>query len=221
MTHSASASIHLGDRDDAGEPPARFLTFESRLKASRQFFIGNDPVANPWSLRHATEESFCKYQQLCIRGFLVQEILLLDDPTIAEARRIVEDVGWIYTVLHVQTFCPIVVRKCISNLCSADDGVHIRGCHFDFDHVMINQLFMTPFVEKSHVWEDEDLTQKTVFLTGGRCPSWETFSLTYLLQQYHCLYKMCELNWLPGFHVDAMIKQRLRFSLSHSSETSR
>ena len=93
MTHSASASIHLGDRDDAGEPPARFLTFESRLETSRRFFIGNDPVANPWSRRHETEESFSKYQQLCIQGFLVQGILLLDDPAIAEAKRIVEDVG--------------------------------------------------------------------------------------------------------------------------------
>ncbi|KAG2266506.1 hypothetical protein Bca52824_073585 [Brassica carinata] len=70
---------------------------------------------------------------------------------------------------------------------------------------------MTPFVENSHTWEDEDLTQAIVFLTGGRCPSWETFSLTYLQPQYHCLYKMCELNWISGFHVDAMIKQRLRF----------
>ncbi|KAG2330189.1 hypothetical protein Bca52824_001369 [Brassica carinata] len=39
-------------------------------------------------------------------------------------------------------------------------------------------------------------------------PSVETFSLTYLLPQYLCLYKLCELNWLPGFHVDAMIKKR-------------
>ncbi|KAG2304117.1 hypothetical protein Bca52824_032768 [Brassica carinata] len=39
----------------------------------------------------------------------------------------------------------------------------------------------------------------------------ETFSLTHLLPQYLCLYKICELNWLPGFHVDAMIKNRLRF----------
>ncbi|KAF2550363.1 hypothetical protein F2Q68_00033981 [Brassica cretica] len=86
-----------------------------------------------------------------------------------------------------------------------------RGSRFDFDPVVINQLFMIPFVENSHTWEDEDLTQAIVFLTGGRCPIWETFSLTYLQPQYHCLYKMCEFNWIFGFHVDAMIKQRLRF----------
>ncbi|KAG2311395.1 hypothetical protein Bca52824_022952 [Brassica carinata] len=70
---------------------------------------------------------------------------------------------------------------------------------------------MTPFVEQFHAWEDDDLTQAIVFLTGGRCHRWETFSLTYLLPQYLCLYKLCELNWLPGFHIDAMIKKRLRF----------
>ncbi|KAG2330007.1 hypothetical protein Bca52824_001187 [Brassica carinata] len=70
---------------------------------------------------------------------------------------------------------------------------------------------MTPIVEHSHTWEDDDLSQVITFLTGGRCPRWETFSLTQLLPQYLCLYKLCELNWLPGSHVDAMIKKRLRF----------
>ena len=132
-------------------------------------FIGNKPVANPWSLHHVTEEIFCKYQQLCIRGFLVHGILLLDYPAIAEARRMVEDVGLIYTVLHVRPICPRVVTEFISNLCSADDRVYIRGCRFDFGPVVINQQFMTPFVEKSHVWEDEDLTQAIVFLTVDAC----------------------------------------------------
>ncbi|KAG2266409.1 hypothetical protein Bca52824_073488 [Brassica carinata] len=170
MTYSSSASIRRRNRDHAGEPPARFLTFESRLEESRWCFISNEPVANPWSLHHVTEEIFCKYQQLCIRGFLVQGILLLDYPAIAEARRMVEDVGLIYTVLHVRPIYLRVVREFISNLCSADDRVYIRGCRFDFYPVVINQQFMTPFVEKSHVWEDEDLTQAIVFLTKeGSC----------------------------------------------------
>ncbi|KAF3487791.1 hypothetical protein F2Q69_00052893 [Brassica cretica] len=165
MTYSSSASIRRRNCDHAAEPPARFLTFESRLEESRRCFIGKEPVANPWSLHHVNEEIFCKYQQLCIRGFLVQGILLLDYPAIAEARRMVEDVWLIYTVLYVRPIGPRVVRECISNLCSADDRVYIRGCRFDFDPVVINQQFMTPFVEKSHVWEDEDLTQAIVFLT--------------------------------------------------------
>ncbi|KAF2599148.1 hypothetical protein F2Q68_00009728 [Brassica cretica] len=40
---------------------------------------------------------------------------------------------------------------------------------------------------------------------------WETFSLTYLHPQYDYLYKLCSLNWLPGFDDDSMIKRRLRF----------
>ncbi|KAF3592868.1 hypothetical protein DY000_02023597 [Brassica cretica] len=171
----------------------------------------SNPVPNPWSNRHLTEVSFRKYQQLCLRGFLVQGMLVLDDPGFAEARSIVENVGWMYTVLHVRPFCPRVVRECISNLYGSDAGVYIRGCRFDFDPVVINQLFMTPIVEQPHTWEDGDLSQAIAFLTGGRCTHWEPFSLTQLLPQYLCLYKLCELNWLPGFHVDAMLKKRLRF----------
>ncbi|KAG2313920.1 hypothetical protein Bca4012_064550 [Brassica carinata] len=64
------------------------MSFESRLESTRVFFVSNAPVPNPWSLRHVSES---KYHELCIRGFLVQGILLLDDPTVAEARRIVEN----------------------------------------------------------------------------------------------------------------------------------
>lgn len=195
--------VDQGPHLHAEEEETRFMTFESRLEAR--------PVANPQSIHHITEVSFCKYQELCIRGFLVQGILVLDDSAFAEARRIVDIVGWMYTVLHARSFCPRVIRECISNLYSADNGVYIRGCHFDFDLVVINQLFMTPFVEQSHTWEDDDLTQAIVFLTGGHCHRWETFSLTYLLPQYLCLYKLCEINWLPGFHADAMMKKHLHF----------
>lgn len=187
------------------------MTFEARLQASRGFFIAGPPVPNPWSNRHLTEVSFRKYQQLCIRGFLVQGKLVLDDPGFAEARSIIENVGWMYTVLHVRPFCPRVVRECISNLYGSDAGVYIRGCRFDFDPVVINQLFLTPIVEQPHTWEDDDLSQAITFLTGGRCTHWDPFSLTQLLPQYLCLYKLCELNWLPGFHVDAMLKKRLCF----------
>ncbi|CAN7046831.1 unnamed protein product [Brassica oleracea var. botrytis] len=146
----------------------RFMTFEARLQASRMFFIAGPPVPNPWSNRHLTEVCFRKYQQLCLRGFLVQGMLVLDDPGFAEARSIVENVGWMYTVLHVRPFCPRVVRECISNLYGSDAGVYIRGCRFDFDPVVINQLFMTPIVEQPHTWEDGDLSQAIAFLTGGR-----------------------------------------------------
>ncbi|CAF2157969.1 unnamed protein product [Brassica rapa subsp. narinosa] len=115
------------------------------------------------------------------------------------------------TFLHVRPFCPRVVRECISNLYGSDAGVYIRGCRFDFDPVVINQLFMTPIVEQPHTWEDGDLSQAIAFLTGGRCTHWEPFSLTQLLPQYLCLYKLCELNWLLGFHVYTMLKKRLHF----------
>lgn len=209
MSASSSASTHRSRREysttssdyrsssspEPAEEEPRFMTFEARLQASRMFFIASPPVPNPWSNRHLTEVSFRKYQQLCLRGFLVQGMLVLDDPGFAEARSIVENVGWMYTVLHVRPFCPRVVRECISNLYGSDAGVYIRGCRLDFDPVVINQLFMTPIVEQPHTWEDGDLSQAIAFLTGGRCTHWEPFSLTQLLPQYLCLYKLCELNF--------------------------
>ncbi|KAF3588428.1 hypothetical protein F2Q69_00027577 [Brassica cretica] len=191
MTSSSSQSSRRRNRDTrSASPPCPkanpVMDFQSCPEATRLFFLSNDPVPNPWSLRHVSEASFSKYQELFIRGYLVQGNLVLDDPAVAEARRLVENVG-------------------------ADDGVYIRGCRFDFDPVVINQLFMTPFVEHSHVWEGDDLSEAIIFLTDGRCHRWETFSLTYLVPQYHSLYKLCSLNWLPGFHEDSMIKNRLRF----------
>ena len=216
MSSESSGSNRRRNRESRSGSPHRleatpYMSFESRLEATRVLFVSNAPVPNPWSLRHVSEDSFSKYLELYIRDFLVQGILLLDDRTVCEARQILENVGWIYTVLHVLPFCPRVVRECISNLYSADDGVHIRGCRFDFDSVVINQLFMTPNVEHSHVWESDDLSEAIIFLTDRRCRRWENFSLTYLVPQYHYLYKLCSLNWLPGFDDESMIKKRLPF----------
>ncbi|KAF3584321.1 hypothetical protein F2Q69_00031056 [Brassica cretica] len=186
MLTSSSASTHRSRREysttssdyrsssspEPAEEEPRFMTFEALLQASRGFFIAGPPVPNLWSNRHLTKVSFRKYQQLCLRGFLVKGMLVLDDPGFAEARSIVENVGWMYTVLH---------------------GMPI------------------PIVEQPHTWEDGDLSQAIAFLTGGRCTHWEPFSLTQLLPWYLCLYKLCELNWLHGFHVDAMLKKHLRF----------
>lgn len=109
------------------------MIFEARLQASRRFFITGTQVANPWSIRHLTEVSFHEYKQLCIQGFLVQGMLVLDDPAFAEARTIVNNVGWMYTVLHVRPFYPRLVRECISNLYGSEVGIYIRGCRFDFN----------------------------------------------------------------------------------------
>ncbi|KAG5378179.1 hypothetical protein IGI04_026021 [Brassica rapa subsp. trilocularis] len=192
MSSESSGSNRRRNREfHSGSPhrlePSPYMSFESRLKTTRLFFVSNAPVPNPRSLRH------------------------LDDPAVCEARRILEDSGWIYTVLHVRPFCPKVGRECVLNLYSADDGVYIRGCRFDFDPVVINQLFMTPNVEHSHVWETDDLSEAIIRLTVWRCRRWETFSLTYLLPQYDYLYKLCSLNWLPGSDDDSMIKRHLRF----------
>ncbi|KAG2305250.1 hypothetical protein Bca52824_033901 [Brassica carinata] len=126
---SPNPNHRLSSSSEHGEEEPRFMTFESGLEASRGFFIAGTSVANPWSICHVTGESFRKYPQLCIRGFLVQGTLVLDDPDFAEARTIVDNVGWMYTVLHVRPFCPRVVRECISNL-------YRSSCRFNFDPVL-------------------------------------------------------------------------------------
>ncbi|CAN6847495.1 unnamed protein product [Brassica oleracea] len=131
--NTTSSDYRSSSSPEPAEEEPRFMTFEARLQASRGFFTAGPPVPNPWSNRHLTEVSFRKYQQLCLRGFLVQGMLVLDDPGFAEARSIVENVGWMYNVLHVRPFCPRVVRECISNLYGSDAGIYIRGCRFDFD----------------------------------------------------------------------------------------
>ena len=98
MTSSSSQSNRRRNRDAQSASPHRreanpVMDCQSRLEATRLFFLSNDPVPNPWSLRHVSEASFNKYQELCIRGFLDQGNLVLDDPAVAEARRIVENVG--------------------------------------------------------------------------------------------------------------------------------
>ncbi|KAF2603415.1 hypothetical protein F2Q70_00028255 [Brassica cretica] len=41
--------------------------------------------------------------------------------------RVIDDIGWSYTVLHVNPFCPRVVREFISNIPFYEDGALIRG----------------------------------------------------------------------------------------------
>ncbi|KAL0702594.1 hypothetical protein Bca4012_058716 [Brassica carinata] len=220
---SPSPNLSSSSSEDGDDEP-QFMTFESRLATTRGFFVAGPAVANPWSMRHVTEESFRKYQQLCIRGFLVQGMLALDDPAFAEARTIIDNRGWMYTVLHVRPFCPRVVRECISNLNNAEDGVYIRGRRFDFDPVVINQLFMTPLTAQSRSWVDVDLSQAISFLTAGRSSRWETFSLTHLLPQnmpidfgvlvYDQVIEMCRTPEadkkivLPNFIYQTLILQR-------------
>ncbi|KAG2287262.1 hypothetical protein Bca4012_032081 [Brassica carinata] len=86
------------------------------------------------------------YQDLCLRGFIVQGYICAYDFDLAEAQHIIDSVGWIYIVMHVRPFRHRVVRECISKKYYTLFGVFIRGRHFEFDPTVINQLFLTPHV---------------------------------------------------------------------------
>ena len=122
----------------------------------------------------------------------------------------IDSIGWSYTVMHVHPFCPRVVREFTSNKPFNDEGVLIRGYVFQFTPSVINRLMMTPSVEHSFEWEEVDLKLAISHLTGGRCSGWAGFNLNALLNPFQTLYRICELNWLPGPVSDAMIKNRLR-----------
>ncbi|KAG2238551.1 hypothetical protein Bca52824_092216 [Brassica carinata] len=112
--------------------------------------------------------------------------------------------------MHVHPFCPRVVREFISNQPFDDEGVLIRGHGFQFSPSVINRLMMTPSVTQSFGWREVVLKEAISHLTGGECSGWTGFNLNALINPFRTLYRVCELNWLPGPEVDLMIKNRLR-----------
>ncbi|XP_013709420.1 uncharacterized protein LOC106413133 [Brassica napus] len=124
--------------------------------------------------------------------------------------RVINDIGWSYTVLHMNPFCPRVVREFISNIPFYEDGALIKGFVCRFSPSVINQLMMTPTIEHSYQWKEVVLNQAIAHLTGGQCAGWTVFSLNALLVPFKIIYRVCERSWLPGPDSDLMMKKRLR-----------
>ena len=139
---------------------------------------------------------------------MVQGSLDHKNPVLEDVYRIIDSIGWSYTVMHVHPFCPRVVREFISNKPFNDEGALIRGYVFRFTPSLINQLMMILSVEHSFKWTNVDLSQAITHLTGGQCSGWTGFNLN-ALNPFKALYRVCELNWLPGPDFDAMLKNRL------------
>ncbi|KAF3487116.1 hypothetical protein F2Q69_00053964 [Brassica cretica] len=163
-----------------------------------------------YSRRHHNEEAAIGYRYLCLRGFVVQGSLDPKDPVLDDVFRIIDSIGWSYTVMHLHSFCPRVVREFISNKPYNDEGALIRGYVLPFTPSVINQLMMTPSVEHSLEWKEVVLKQAISHLTGGQCSRWTGFNLNALLNPFQTIYRVCELNWLPGPDSDSMMKNRLR-----------
>lgn len=191
-------------------PQAPFVSFEDRIHSSRLIYSETLPTIGGSTRRHYNKEAAIGYNHLCLRGFVVQGFLDPDDPLLADVFRVIDRLGWSYTVLHVQPFCPRVVREFISNKLFDDEGSLIRGNMYHFEPSVINQLMMTPSVEDSFQWEVVVLKQAIVHLTRVQCYAWSGFSLTALVEPFQTLYRVCELNWLPGPDTDSMIQNRLR-----------
>ncbi|KAF3487119.1 hypothetical protein F2Q69_00053967 [Brassica cretica] len=160
-----------------------FKSFDDRLQRSRLLFRNTVTEIGGYSRRHHNEEA---------------------------AIGIIDSIGWSYTVMHVHSFCPRVVREFISNKPYNDEGALIRGYVLQFTPSVINQLMMTPSVEHSFEWKEVVLKQAISHLTGGQCSGWTGFNLNALLNPFQTLYRVCELNWLPGPDSDSMMKNRLR-----------
>lgn len=191
-------------------PRAPFVSFEDRIHNSRLIYSDTLPIIGESSRRHYNEDAAIGYQYLCLRGFVVQGSLDPNDPLLADVFRVIDSLGWSYTVMHVQPFCPKVVRDFISNKLFDDEGSLIRGIVYRFEPSVINRLMMTPFVEHSFHWEVVVLNQAITHLTRGKCYGWSGFSITALVEPFQTLYRVCELNWLPGPESDSMIQNRLR-----------
>lgn len=189
--------------------PAPYRTYDERLLLTRPAFDDGQPPTGPPTRRFENDEAYIKYLDLCLRGFIVQGIIFAWDDSLREARSIIDRVEWTYTVLHGRPFCPRIVRELIANLGQSGDRVCIRGRMFAFEPEVINAVMLTPGVDRSFDWENVDLELAISSLTGNQCSAWESFRLSALIPPYHTLYRVCELNWLPGDDSDAMIKRRL------------
>ncbi|KAF3488969.1 hypothetical protein F2Q69_00055466 [Brassica cretica] len=160
-----------------------FASFEERLQRSRRLFPSTIPIIRDKTHRFPNNEAATGYRCLSLRGFVVQGSLdpkdrsldeafrIIDsvgwaytvmhvhpfypkDRSLDEAFRIIDSVGWAYTVMHVHPFCPRVVREFISNKPFDDEGVLIRGHVFQFSPSVIDRLMMTPSVTQSFGWRD-------------------------------------------------------------------
>ncbi|KAL0873120.1 hypothetical protein Bca101_022825 [Brassica carinata] len=202
-------SNHLGE-SNRFRPRAPLISFQDRLHTSRLMYSHTLPSIGGINRRHYNDEAAAGYNYLCSKGFVVQASLDPNDPLLADAFRVIDRIGWTYTVLHVQPFNPRVVREFISNKNFDAEGSLIRGHVYHFEPSVINRLMMTPSVEDSFQWEVVVLNQAIVHLTRGQCFCWTGFSLAALVRPYQTLYRVCELNWLPGPATDSMIQDRLR-----------
>ncbi|CAN6824529.1 unnamed protein product [Brassica oleracea] len=81
---------------------------------------------------------------------------------------------------------------------------------FQLSPSVINRLMMTPSVTQSFGWREVVLKEAISHLTGGECSGWTGFNLNALINPFQALYRVCELNWLPGPEADLIIKNRLR-----------
>ncbi|CAN6892581.1 unnamed protein product, partial [Brassica oleracea] len=133
---------------------APFKSFDERLQESRFIFSGTVPPIGGYSRRHHSHEATIGYHSLCLRGFVVQVSLDPRNRLLEDVFRVIDNIGWCYTVLHVNPFCPRVVREFISNKPFNEDGALIQGFVYRFSPTVINQLMMTPSVEHSFQWKD-------------------------------------------------------------------
>ena len=94
--------------------PIPYLSFEQRLQTNHALFAFDQNPIGDSSCHHESDDALSKYQDLCLRGFIVQGYICAYDFDLAEAKHIIDSVGWIYIVMHVRPFCHRVVRECIS-----------------------------------------------------------------------------------------------------------
>ncbi|KAF3609113.1 hypothetical protein DY000_02045427 [Brassica cretica] len=171
-------------------PRVPFKTFDDRLQESRLIFLRTVSPIGSYSRRHHSPEANTVYRSLCLRGFAVQGSLNPMNRRLDDVFRTIDDIGWSYTVLHVNPFCPRVVREFISNLPFYEDGALVRGFVYRFYPSVINQLMITPTVEQSYQWKEVVLNQAIAHLTGGQCAGWTGFSLNALLDPFKIIYRV-------------------------------
>lgn len=199
-------------------PQFSLRSLQDRIRSGRLAFSETLATVGDSSHRHRNDDAASGYSYLCLRGFVVQASLDPTEPLLADAFRIIDRAGWTSTVLHVEPFCPRVVREFISNKLYDADGSLIRGSIYRFEPSVINHLMMTPSLEVSFNWESAVLDDAIVYLTRAQSYTWKDFKLSTLVKPYDVLYRVCRLNWLPGPDTASIIQDRLRLIYAVASQ---
>ncbi|KAG2266553.1 hypothetical protein Bca52824_073632 [Brassica carinata] len=109
-------------------PRGPLILFHDCLQRTRLLFSNTVPIIRGYSRRHHNEEAAIGYHYLFLRGFVVQGSLDPKEPVLDHVFRVIDSIGWSYTVMHVHPFCPrVAISHLTGDQCSGWTGFNLNA----------------------------------------------------------------------------------------------